>query len=227
MKSQLRIWLALGVALALIAPEVVGQLAAKPTFDPFPNGIATRYHFDLARNFFKTPDEETAARRLLISRIEQFQQVANAFPQTAPELLRALQTQDSLDLEVNRHDAYLELQYYSDTRNSDVIQADNELRAISNKASSAFDSALISRPDSWFARLEKVEPGLSRYRFAIENARRVAAHRLTPEDERAVTELGPMARGGGAQLFSSTVSGTDWGVVQTATGQLSVSRDYS
>src|SRR4051812_3195553 len=72
----------------------LAQLPAQQTFDPFPGGIATRYHFDLARNFFQSPDEEAAARRLLISRLEQFQRVASTLPRSPAELLRTFQTED-------------------------------------------------------------------------------------------------------------------------------------
>ncbi|HEU4388728.1 MAG TPA: M3 family metallopeptidase [Blastocatellia bacterium] len=227
MTVQLRIWMAVGVATGLLAQVIFAQQSARQAFDPFPNPSAPRYHFDLARNFFRTPDEESTARSMLTSRLEEFQKLSKAFPGSGPELLRALKIQDSLDLEVNRHAAYLELRYYSDIRNTAALQAENALRSIANQAFRTFDNALVSHSASWFARIDKVEPGLRRYRFAIENARRAAAHRLTPEGELALAALGPMARGGGAQLFLSTVSGTDFGFVQTASGPLSVARDYS
>jgi oligoendopeptidase F len=226
MRAQIRIWLAVGVA-SLLAQGVLAQLTAKPAFDPFPGGTATRYHFDLAQNFFRTPDEEFSERRLLTSRLKQFEQVAGALPRSAAELLRALQTQDSLDLEVNRHGAYLDLGYYSDTRKTEAQQAAGALRFVAGHAFAAFDSALVSRPDSWFARMERAEPALRRYRFALESARRAAAHRLSSEGERALTALGPMARGGGAQQFSAILGATDFGMVQTASGPVSVSRNYS
>jgi oligoendopeptidase F len=209
------------------ASDVLAQSASQSAFNPFPDGIASHYHFDLARNFFRSPDEEAAARRLLISRLEQFRLVASALPRSAVDLLHALQEEDSLLLEVTRHSAYLELRYYSDTRNADAQQASGTLRSLADQALSVFDNALVSRPDSYFARMEKVEPALRRYRFAIANARRAAAHRLTPDGERALTALGPMARGGGAQLFFATLNATDFGVIKTSSGPLSVARDYS
>ncbi len=54
------------------ASDVLAQSASQSAFNPFPDGIASRYHFDLARNFFRSPDEEAAARRLLILRLECF-----------------------------------------------------------------------------------------------------------------------------------------------------------
>jgi oligoendopeptidase F len=203
------------------------QLPAQQTFDPFPGGIATRYHFNLARNFFRSPDEEAAARRLLISRLEQFQRVASTLPQSPAELLRTFQTEDSLYLEVIRHAAYLELQSYADTRNTGARQAANELRAVAGQAFGVFANALVSQPDSYFARMEKAESGLRLYRFSVANTRRAAARQLTPEGQRALAALGPMAAGGGAQLFYTTMNGTDFGVIQTSSGPLSVARDYS
>ena len=209
------------------ASDVLAQSASQSAFNPFPDGIASRYHFDLARLFFRSPDEEAAARRLLMLRLERFRRAASEFPPSAVDLLHALQEEDSLLLEVTRHSAYLELRYYSDTRNSDAQQTEDTLRSAAGQAFAVFENRLVTRPDSFFKRMERAEPTLRRYHFAIANARRTAFHQLTPEGERALEALGPMASGGGARLFSTALNATDFGVVQTSSGPLSVARDYA
>ena len=132
-------------------------------------------------------------------RLERFRRAASAFPPSAVDLLHALQEEDSLLLEVTRHSAYLELRYYSDTRNSDAQQTEDTLRSAAGQAFAVFENRLVTRPDSFFKRMERAEPTLRRYHFAIANARRTAFHQLTPEGERALEALGPMASGGGAR----------------------------
>lgn len=217
---------AIRAASLLFAGALGAQAPLQRPFDPFPPGSAIRYHFDLARNFFRTPDDETAERQLLVSRLERLQQLSQRLPQTADGLLGALRLEDSLNLEVDRHTTYLELEYNADTRKAEALQAAGELRASAGQRFSAFDSALAARPDSTVSRMERVQPALRRYRFSVDNIRRLAGHRVTPAGARALEALGPMAAGAGGQLFMKTLNGTDFGFVQTATGPLSVARDF-
>ena len=207
---------------------ISAALAQVPTsgFDPFPNGLAARYHFDLRRNFFRSPEAESAARGRLTSALDDFKYLAAASTRSGPQLLRALRAQDSLLLEVTRHRAYLELRYYSDTRVTESRGAADALGSRAAGVFTGFDSVLASLPESLIVRFERVAPALVRYRFSIETARRSSMRRLSPEGERALAALGPLASGGGAEIFATTLNGTDFGYVQTPSGSLSVARDY-
>src|SRR5262249_26299415 len=143
---------------------------------PFPGGSAAQYHFDLARNFFPSGDVELSERQLLTARLKQFEQLFKRALDNPNNLLVAFQTQDSLDLEVNRHVVYLALRYYADTRNTDSQAASEELQSVAATPLGALDSEIVSKPATLFERLEETQPVLRRYRFTIENARRRAAH---------------------------------------------------
>ena len=227
MTPRLRVFLMPCALPLLLGPSLLAQAPAQRTFDPFPAGSAARYHFDLDRNFFPSPAYEAERRRSLTRRLEQFRQLTNRLPRTAEGLLTALRLQDSLDLEASRHTSYLDLRFNADTQNADAERAAEGLSLAADQTFAAFDSALASVPDSVFRRLERAQAELRRYGFAVEKARRTARHRLTPEGERALAALGPMATGGGAQLFRATLNATDFGFVQTPAGRLSVARDYT
>jgi oligoendopeptidase F len=218
--------LCVAVAALVAAPALVAQALPPAAFDPFPAGSAARYHFDLSRNFFRSPAEELARRRELVLRVGRFGQETPRLLESAAGLLTALATRDSVDLEVTRHAAYLELTFNADTRNADALGAATELRAAAGSTLAAFDRAVAGLPDSTLARFEAARPGLRRYRFAIERTRRAGAHRLTPEGERVSQALAPLATGWGGQIFSQTLASTDFGTVQTARGPLSVARDF-
>lgn len=213
-------------AVLVAAPGLLAQASPPRAFDPFPAGTAARYHFDLSRHFFPSPAEELAQRSRLIQRLERFGQESSNLLQSAAGLLTALATQDSLDLEATRHVAYLELLFNSDTRNAEALRSAGRLRDTADQRLAAFDSAVAALPDTTLARLVAARPALRRYRFAIERTRRNNEYRLTPDGERVYQALAPLATGWGGQIFSQTLAATDFGMVQTAAGALSVSRDF-
>ena len=204
-------------AWSFLLPNICSAAPPPTHFDPFPAGSATKYHFDLAKNFFSSPKVEASERSLLITRLERFQQLYGRAPQNPDSLLSALRTQDSLDLQVSRHDSYLDLLYNSDTRNEDAQTAVAELRSVSDKNFAAFDSVIASLPETLFTKMVKAQPALERYRFAIETARRRAAH----------PGAASWSQISGAQRFWATMNGTDFGFVETPAGSLSVAREYT
>ena len=187
-------------------------------FDPFPSGSAARYHFDLARNFYKTPELEASERRLLVAGLERFQQVSVGTLNNADSLLAAFRAQDSLYLDVTRHGAYLDSKYFADTRNTDASEAAEKLRLRSGESFAPFESVLVSKPNTFFTRMEGTQPALRQYRFALETLRRDADH---PGSSRA--DVGSK----GAQRFYTTLNGTDFGFVETPAGSLKVPQDWS
>jgi len=207
------------------ASSLLGQ-ASPVAFDPFPGGSAARYHFDLAGNFFRSPADELARRKELLSGLELLARTSRRLPATADGILAALALEDSLDLQVSRHATYLELRYYADTRQEGALRSARQLQDMAGQSLASFDSALAALPGATFARLEAERPRLRRYRFAIGRGRRDPARRLTPEGERVYQALAPLATEWGDEIFSQTLGSTDFGTVQTSAGPLSVSRDW-
>ena len=187
------------------------------SFDPFPSGSAARYHFDLARNFYKTPELEASERGLLVAGLHRFQQLSVPARENADSLLAAFRAQDSLYLDVTRHGAYLDSKYFADTRNTDASDRAEELRILAGKSFAPFESVLVSKPDTFFTRMEGTQPALQKYRFAVETLRRDALH---PGSSRA--DVGSKGR----DRFYTTLNGTNFGFVQTPTGSLKVPQDW-
>jgi oligoendopeptidase F len=213
-------------ALLGAASNLPAQVTLPTPFDPFPGGSAARYHFDLAHNFFSSPADELARREKLRPRLERLARISRSLPRSASGILAALAFEDSLDLEVNRHVTYLELRYNADTRQAQALRSASQLQDMAGSSLAAFDSALVALPSATLVRLEGERPRLRRYRFAIERSRRDSAQRLAPAGERVYRALAPLATGWGGEIFSQTVSSTNFGTVQTSAGPLSVSRDF-
>src|SRR4051812_34131040 len=92
----------------LALPALTRAARAQGSFEPFPDSSAARYRFDLARNFFKTPEDADVARIALIDRIRRNESVP-ARASTARELYVALQLVDSVEREAARFYAYYTL----------------------------------------------------------------------------------------------------------------------
>src|SRR4030095_2640926 len=76
------------VAALLGEASCLPAQATQPTpFDPFPGGSAARYHFDLARNFFSSPEDELASREKLRPRLDHLEQISRSLPQSASGIL--------------------------------------------------------------------------------------------------------------------------------------------
>ena len=208
-------------ALAQCTHELVARLfcgfwkTAQPAqgFDAFPAGIGAKYHFDLARNFFRSSADAETERQRVVSRMGLLSDWALRLPETGAGLLAALATEDSLSVEVQRHLMYLDLAYNADTRNSDAQRAAGVFGAAVGPPFAAFNRAVAALPDTSLDRLEATTPQLRRYRYSIER-------------QRAATRLAPLPPGSGPRRFSQLLASTDFGTVQTAAGPRSVARDY-
>src|SRR5579862_6311925 len=220
-RSLITSCLALATARGVLAQPTAGG------FDPFPGGTAAQYHFNLERNFFKSPDGEAEARRDLVGRLTELGKLQSGATGSAVDLLRVLRLQDSLLRDVNRHVAYLQLRAAADTRQASAEEAASILGAMADVRFAAVDSLLAALPRATLAGFEQARPELKRYEFAIGNARRRAAHRLDGAGERVLATTAPLATGWGASLFSAAPGVKDFGSVHTAQGDLSVARDLN
>jgi oligoendopeptidase F len=204
--------------LFLLIGACKAEAPSSANFDPFPSGSAARYHFDLARNFYRTPELEASEGRLLEAGLKRFQQSSVGALENADSFLAAFRAQDSLYLDVTRHGAYLDSKYFADTRNTDASERAEELRVLAGESFAPFESVLVSKPDTFFTRMEGTQPTLRQYRFAVETLRRDAVH---PGSSRA--DVGSKGR----DRFFSTLNGTDFGFVQTPAGSLKVPQDWA
>ena len=141
--------------------------------------------------------------------------MSRTLPTSARALLAALETEDSLSMEVSRHSTYLELSYFADTRNDAALQADASFRST---PLGAFASAVGGLPPSTIRGLQAAEPRLARYAFAIASNRPDSTRSLTPGGERVYAALAPLATGWGPQVSSEMLAATDFGTVQTLAG---------
>jgi oligoendopeptidase F len=195
---------------------------AQSPFEAIPKQVASKYHFDLSRNFFVNPAEEEVKRVILYQKLAKFNQLRGKTTISAKNLILAMSEFDSLQTELGLHLTYLYLRYAMDTRNTESLNESNKLTAEANLSTSFLQSELMNLDDATLARFFAQSPKLKKYNFAIESARRYRSYTLASEQEAIITVLTPSLINWQSALFSQTLANTEFGIVNTQQGDLNL-----
>jgi oligoendopeptidase F len=186
---------------------------------------AAAYHFDLARYFFASPAAEETERVHLRERVSALRVAGEHMTTTPAALLRALRLADSVRSESKRHTIYLYLRTQLDMLDEPGARAQSALESELNAATSVIDNGLLKLDDARLATWIRSLRALETYRFAIESVRRRRNHTLPAEQEGIVSRLAPIAEDWPMALYHRLIARTDFGTLQTPTGDLRVLRD--
>ena len=190
-----------------------------------PGDSVAPYHFDLARYFFASPAAEVAARGHLRERVGTLRSAGAHLTTSPTALLRALRLADSVRSESKRHTIYLDLLAQLNTLDEASAQARSTLESELDAATSVVDNGLLTLDDARLAAWTRTQPALETYRFAIESVRRVRKYTLPAEQEAIISRLAPLADDWPVALYHRLIARTDFGTLQTPTGELRVLRD--
>ena len=207
-------------ALAAVASSALAQGA----FEPFPGNSAPRYQFDLARNFFKTPENANDSRTALIERMRRHADLPT-HTGSAQELYSALRLVDSVERDLARFYAYYTLRMNIDRTDAEAPREMSDLAVTGNSFSGEFDRALATLDPQRFATFLRQEPRLAKYRYRIERARVALAHVPDAEERGRSAAIQGEATAWGPALFQSTMSSIDFGTVRTPEGPLDLRRN--
>lgn len=201
------------IAFALMAAAASGQQTGHD---------ATGLSIDLSRYYFKSPQEEVAARADLssaLTRLGRFNRKLNS----SSQLLAFLQQKDAVSTLFARHDDYLYLR--CSLNRKDSACDDEEKLASGFEAKTAFvDSAILNIPSDRIRLFLSQDSKLNQYSFELSDIRRDEPHLLPEAQERFLDELRPDFTDWQYNLYDRIVAGINFGTVQTATGPLEVIR---
>ncbi len=197
-------------------------LHAQSPFKAIPKEVASKYHFDLSKNFFVNPAEEKIKQAILYQKLAKFNQLRGKTTISAKNLISAMSEFDSLQTGLGLHLTYLYLRYAMDTRNAESLTESNKLSAEANRSTGFLQSELMMLDDATLARFFAEVPELKKYTFAIESTRRYHPFTLSPKQDEIITELVPSLTNWQSELFSQTLANTDFGIVHTPQGDLSL-----
>jgi oligoendopeptidase F len=177
---------------------------------------------DLTRYYFKTPEDEVAARaevNAALVALDPFQGQINS----AQKLLGALQQYDAVQKLYAKHDGYLHLRC-AQNRKDAACEAEHALEAEVDAKTAFLDPEILALAEDRLNAFFHAEAGLGRYRYAISDIRRDAAHVL-PGSEQSLLDRFQLEIGDWQyDLYQQIVAGISFGTVQTPAGALDVVR---
>lgn len=216
---------ALSIAAALFLASPAGR--ANDDFVAIPPADAARYHIDLARYYYPSPEAERAAREDLERTFTELESFRGRSTESAATLLAALRARDVAEVEWMRHYTHLFLRHAIDTRDGASGEQASDLDAEFTRRSEFLWREIGELAPDVFERYTAQEPAIAIYAAAVAAARRDQPHRLPLATEEALDSLSPVVRDRPYDLWQALVSRTDFGSVAAAGGTLDVLRQRS
>ena len=184
-----------GIAVLLFSGMLQGFALGQDNFVAIPPAQASAYHFDFARNFFTTPEVEKADRVHLYATLKDLESFKGRLAKSANNLYRGLTLNDALQVQFNRHYAYLYLRAAVNT-NDEASRKDSATLDAEVTARTAFlRQELVEIDDKTLNRLVSQNKQLEKYLPAIAAVRRFRPYTLSLKEE---------------ELLSATSPGNDW-----------------
>jgi oligoendopeptidase F len=184
------------------------------------SGIALS--IDLPRYYFKSPQEEIAARADLheaLDRLERFKRQLNS----SSQLLAFLKENDAVQKLFDKHDDYLYLRC-SLNRKDSACDEEEKLDSGFNAKTAFVGPAILDIPGDRLRSFLSQEPKLKQYSFELSDTRRKVPHLLPEAQQRFLDELHPEIADWQYDLYDRIVAGIKFGTVQTQAGPLDVIR---
>jgi oligoendopeptidase F len=167
---------------------------AQDSFVAIPPDQAANYQLNFARNFFASAELEKLDRKNLYHTLELLEQLKGKVTSSAVSLERALELNDLLLVQFNRHYSYLYLRNATHTDDEFSLAEASALDAEVAKRTAFLKQELMSLTPRLLSRLG-ASAGVKPYLFSIERARRYRPYTLSLKEE---------------ELLNATASNTDW-----------------
>src|SRR6185369_3598640 len=184
-----------GVAILLFLGMLLARVLGQDSFVAIPPAQASSYHFDFARNFFITPDAEKADRDHLYATLKDLESLKGRLAKSADNLYRGLELNDALQVQFNKHYAYLYLRYAVNTNDETSLKESSTLDAEVTARTAFLRQELMEIDDQTLDHLVKRNKQLEKYLPAIAAIRRFHPYRLSLKEE---------------ELLSATAPNNDW-----------------
>jgi oligoendopeptidase F len=168
-----------------------GLTLGQDTFVAIPPQAASRYHLDFARNFFASPEAEKADRANLYATLKELEILKGKVADSADSLQRALQLNDRVQVQLNRHDSYLYLRSAVNTLDETSQAESSKLDAEVSTRTAFLRQELMQIDERRLADFVAHKPSLKTYLFAIESVRRYRPYTLSLKEEELLNATAP------------------------------------
>ena len=180
-----------GIVTCLIVAVSCGRVFAQDNFVPIPPREISQYHINFERLFFASPEVEKRDRGQLYAILKSFEELKGKVADSAANLERALQLNDRVQVQFNRHYSYLYLRHAVNTRDEASLTDASQLDAEVQTRTAFLRQELIQINDHQLATFVAHRPSLKVYLFAIESARRYRPYTLSLKEEELLNATAP------------------------------------
>ena len=193
-------------------------------FEPIPANLEVQYRFDLAGNFFASPEIEKTERRKFYAPLEKLEKLKGKVGSSADNLYNSLRLFDQIESEFRIHSLYLVLRYATDTTQISSAEDEDNLREELKKRRAFLKQEILKIDEQTLSRFFIQQPELKKYAFAIKNIRRSKPHLLSLKEEELLTATFPLTSNWQGDFYREAVRHINFGTVKTANGDLNVLR---
>ncbi len=179
----------------MVSSVAFGQGRAPDTFVAIPPQEMSRYHIDFARNFFSSAEAEKADRAKLYETLKELENLKGKVAGSPDNLQRALQLDDKVLVQFNRHYRYLFLRSAVNTSDETSYAESSALDAEVSTRTAFLRQELMQIDDPTLTAFVARKPQLKEYLSAIAAVRRYHSYTLSLKEE---------------ELLSTTAPNNDW-----------------
>ncbi|HEY6661020.1 MAG TPA: M3 family metallopeptidase [Pyrinomonadaceae bacterium] len=180
-----------GIVACLAIALLFGGASGQDNFVPISPSQISQYHINFERLFFASPEAEKRERAQLYAALKSLEDLKGKITDSAANLERALQLNDRVQIELNRHYSYLYLRNAVNTRDEASLANASQLDAEVTTRTAFLRQELMQLGDRQLATLVAHRPSLKLYLFAIESARRYRPHTLSLKEEELLSATAP------------------------------------
>lgn len=180
-----------GIVACLTVALSLGAAFGQDNFVPISPADVSQYHINFERLFFASPEAEKRERAQLYASLKSLADLKRKVTESAANLERALQLNDRIQVELNRHYSYLYLRNAVNTQDETSLADASQLDAEITTRTAFLRQELMQIGDRQLAMLVAHRPSLKLYLFAIESARRYRPHTLSLKEEELLSATAP------------------------------------
>lgn len=207
-----------------ISALLVFSVNSQERFEPIPANAVSQYRFDLARNFFASPEIEKNERRKFYEPLEALEKLKGKTTDSAENLYQAWRLYDQTEAKFRIHSLYLVLRYAIDTKQIASAEDEDNLRIELRNRRGFLKQEILQLDEQILARFYAEKPELKDFSFAIESIRRTKAHLLSEREERQLSSITPFINNWQGDFYRQARGRINFGTIKTANGDLDVAR---
>ena len=204
---------------------ITATVFAVEEFQPIPDELVAKYHWDLAKNFYPSEaawEKDLAETNSLAEEIQKYKGKVHSSGAILYELARKIERLNRLTQKVY---VYRHLQYSINTKlEAQLTAADQAVSEIGARV--AFVNTELRRiSEQDLEKLISQEPKLALYRFYLQQNTRYKPHTLSSEEEELLAALSPDLFSWQAQIFQKLIDRTRFSEMKAEAGTLNIYRD--